>query len=283
MIGYREQGLVFSAGDSRLLGVATLPETPAKTAVLFLVGGPQYRSGSHRQFTLLARYLAEQGVASLRFDYPGMGDSEGARVTFTDCKKEVEAAAGQLLSVSPAIEGVVLWGLCDAASTAMMVAYQLPAVRGAILVNPWVHHGEYSPGFRLSHYYGPLLSDRGYWKRLLSGQVNIAPAFVDAAKAFAGLWRRGHKVSLANRQQDFVSEMLSGSEQFSNKMLFILSEKDLTAREFLEVTQRSERWLAILRRESTQLHSVKGADHTFSRALWRQEVATVATDWLRGF
>jgi alpha/beta superfamily hydrolase len=46
--------------------------------VLVIVGGPQYRAGSHRQFTLLARSLAEQGFAVLRFDYRGMGDSTGA-------------------------------------------------------------------------------------------------------------------------------------------------------------------------------------------------------------
>lgn len=281
MRGYREEGVVFRAGEARLLGVAAIPEQPSSVAVLFLVGGPQYRAGSHRQFTLLARFLAEQGFASLRFDYPGMGDSEGQPVAFADCQSEVGAAVEQLLRVSPAVQEVVLWGLCDAASTAMIVAHKLAPVRGTILVNPWVHGGEYSPGFRLSHYYGPLLSDRGYWKRLVTGQVNVAPAFVDAAKALVALWPFSKKDRSGQQQGGFVGRMLQGSEEFQNPMLFILSEKDLTAKEFLEVTQSSQRWLAILERESTQMHSVKEADHTFSSAAWRQEVADVALKWLQ--
>lgn len=281
MSDYREEGVVFHNAEARLVGVATVPQQPSAFAVLFLVGGPQYRSGSHRQFTLMARFLAERGFASLRFDYPGMGDSEGSPVDFADCQTEVEAAVEQLLCVSPAVKHVVLWGLCDAASTAMMFAHKIKQVRGTILVNPWVHGGEYSPGFRLSHYYGPLLSDKGYWRRLLAGQVNVAPAFADAVKALVGLWPFCKKRGPA-QEEDFVVGMLHGAEQFQHQMLFILSEKDLTAREFLEVTQTSNRWLAILGRNAAKTHKVKDADHTFSRLAWRQEVAAVAVDWLQG-
>ena len=42
-----------------------------------MVGGPQYRVGSHRQFTLMARAFAAAGYPVLRFDYRGIGDSEG--------------------------------------------------------------------------------------------------------------------------------------------------------------------------------------------------------------
>ncbi len=51
----------------------------ARLGVLIVVGGPQYRVGSHRQFVLLARALAARGFAAMRFDCTGMGDSDGAR------------------------------------------------------------------------------------------------------------------------------------------------------------------------------------------------------------
>ena len=74
--GWREQGVVFDSAGQRLVGILALPDAPADSAVLITVGGPQYRVGSHRQFTLLARELAAQGIASLRFDYTGMGDAQ---------------------------------------------------------------------------------------------------------------------------------------------------------------------------------------------------------------
>jgi len=49
----------------------------ADTGVLIVVGGPQYRVGSHRQFVMLARFLADHGVPCMRFDYRGMGDVSG--------------------------------------------------------------------------------------------------------------------------------------------------------------------------------------------------------------
>ena len=49
--------------------------------MVIVVGGPQYRAGSHRQFTLLARHIAAAGYPVLRFDARGCPELElgGAR------------------------------------------------------------------------------------------------------------------------------------------------------------------------------------------------------------
>ena len=56
----REIPLAFPCQQDSLIGILHRPERPRRTGVVIVVGGPQYRVGSHRQFTLLARYLAEQ-------------------------------------------------------------------------------------------------------------------------------------------------------------------------------------------------------------------------------
>ena len=70
-----EQALVLGCEGSSMIGVLSGAGLPAGRGVLIVVGGPQYRVGSHRQFILLARHLADRGVPTLRFDYRGMGDS----------------------------------------------------------------------------------------------------------------------------------------------------------------------------------------------------------------
>ena len=66
------------SGGRLLIGMLHRPESAdARRAVVVLVGGPQYRVGSHRQFVLLARELCRRGIAVLRFDFSGMGDSDG--------------------------------------------------------------------------------------------------------------------------------------------------------------------------------------------------------------
>ena len=79
---WHEMPVVFDCEGSRLVGIAALPARPAATGVLIIVGGPQYRAGSHRQFTLLARHLADAGYPTMRFDYRGMGDSAGRMLAF---------------------------------------------------------------------------------------------------------------------------------------------------------------------------------------------------------
>ena len=74
---YSEQALRIACAGDTLIGILAKPQRPAAVGVLIIVGGPQYRAGSHRQFTLLARHLADAGHAVLRFDYRGMGDSSG--------------------------------------------------------------------------------------------------------------------------------------------------------------------------------------------------------------
>ena len=64
-----ERALAFACGDERLVGILHEATGECATGVLIVVGGPQYRVGSHRQFVLLARDLAAAGFAVMRFDF----------------------------------------------------------------------------------------------------------------------------------------------------------------------------------------------------------------------
>lgn len=88
--------------------------------VLIIVGGPQYRVGSHRQFVLLSRRLAGEGYPAMRFDYRGMGDAGGAMRSFEDVRADIGAAIEAFQRAVPSLRRIVLWGLCDAASAALL-------------------------------------------------------------------------------------------------------------------------------------------------------------------
>src|ERR1700760_457890 len=117
-----ERVLTFDCQGDALVGVLSEPSAPRETGVVIVVGGPQYRAGSHRQFVLLARAIARQGFAVLRFDVRGMGDSAGSPRDFENIGEDVDAAIAALMQQVPAVRQVALWGLCDGASAALLHA-----------------------------------------------------------------------------------------------------------------------------------------------------------------
>ena len=68
---YLERALVFECEGEQLVGIVAAPEA-ARVGVLVIVGGPQYRAGSHRQYVLLSRRLASAGVAGASTLRPGI-------------------------------------------------------------------------------------------------------------------------------------------------------------------------------------------------------------------
>ena len=282
MAAFDEQAVVFECGGSRLVGVAAIPEVSADVGVLILVGGPQYRVGSHRQFTLLARSLAESGFASLRFDYRGMGDSEGEKCGFDEAEDDISSAIDTLLASAPGVTRVVLWGLCDAASSALIFAYRHARVAGVILLNPWVHSGVYSPQVKLAHYYRPAFAKRHQWRRLLSGQIRLLPAFQELAQdSLALLGRFSKSSSRKSSDRSFIQLMLEGFEQFQHGILIVLSEADLTAREFSTLIAHDAEWKAATSKPAVTIKTLTGADHTFSQKPWKDDVSRLTIEWLR--
>ena len=123
-MNFSERPLVFPCNNSLLYGILSLPEQTGSRGVLIVVGGPQYRVGSHRQFTLLARFLAAHGVPVLRFDCRGMGDSEGEVRTFEDFEDDLSCAIDSFFEEVSPLNDLVIWGLCDAASAALFHAHR---------------------------------------------------------------------------------------------------------------------------------------------------------------
>ena len=61
-----EEAVVFGFAGEKLVGVLARPErsddvAESELGMLVVVGGPQYRVGSHRQFLLLSRKVAAAG------------------------------------------------------------------------------------------------------------------------------------------------------------------------------------------------------------------------------
>lgn len=279
-----ERPLVFGCEGDRLIGIAAIPENLIETGVVIVVGGPQYRAGSHRQFTLLARYLAGENIASFRFDYRGMGDSEGDMRNFEVVDADIHAAVDTFLKHTPGVSKVVLWGLCDAASAALFYGHTDTRVTGLILLNPWVHSEAGAARVMLKSYYFSRLKQRSFWKNLLGGEVKLMASMKDGLRFLLSALGRQKSRNFTDEStpSDFICLMRGGFRDFSGKILFILSENDFTTREFQELCVTHHDWKNLFERPWVNCYLIKSANHTFASAIWRDEVSILTQRWLIG-
>lgn len=277
-MSYEERALAFRCGDDTLVGIASVPEgAPAARGVLIIVGGPQYRVGSHRQFALLARHLAAHGIAALRFDYRGMGDSGGEERDFEGVADDIRAALDAFLSAVPSLDDVVLWGLCDGASAAAMYAPHDARVRGLVLLNPWVRTDDGVARTRLKHHYRDRLRDPAFWRKVARGQFDYAGSL----KSMVGLVRAAlaPRPAAPDAPAPLPERMRQGLHAFGGRTLLVIGGADLTGREFCDVAGSTPAWKRLLDTPRVTWRRIEDADHTFSRRAWRDQVA----EWTREF
>ena len=279
-----EEALVFGCRDEQLVGILHAPAAASETAVIIIVGGPQYRVGSHRQFVHLGRSLAASGYPVLRFDYRGMGDSTGATRDFEHVSDDIATAIDTLQQRLPQVERVVLWGLCDGASAALMYCDERPdpRVHGLCLLNPWVRSAASMVATQLKHYYTRRLLTPAFWAKLFRGRV-ARDAFIELARKILTAIRSKGSAGVpatGSGPASFQERMAKGWRHASSRILLILSGNDYTAKEFVQYTAADKTWRALLAQPGLRRHTVAGADHTFSDEVSRLMAERLTLDWL---
>lgn len=287
----QEIPLVFECYGARLLGILHRGSPKAARGVLVVVGGPQYRVGSHRQFVLLARYLAQAGIPVLRFDYRGMGDAEGEFAGFEQIDADIAAAVDAFFTQVPGLRDVVIWGLCDAASAALFYAWRDPRIAGLVLLNPWLRTEAGQALAYLRHYYLARLVNLDLWRKIGRGEFSLATALRSLLALVGQVWRGGRdsppvtatatEIQTPEPNQPPLPErMAEGLRHFNGRVLLILSGDDLTAAEFRDTTKASRRWRRLLAQPQVTIREFPAANHTFSRRDWRDQVTVWTQEWL---
>lgn len=308
------QGVVFDCAGEELVGQLHRPgqvsgqlqQPSAGVGVLIVVGGPQYRVGSHRQFQQLGAALAAAGVPALRFDYRGMGDSGGQLRGFTGVGEDIRCALDALQAACPAVSRVVLWGLCDAATASAFYAHRDARVAALVLANPWVHSAQGQAQAFLRHYYLGRLFSGAFWRKLWRGEFDPGASArslwqtlrsaVGGAKAGGGAAQAsaagqageaaagGEPPAAADPGGgiDLVAEFTAGLAAFGGDILLITSGNDLTAAEFCDAVQASRALRGRLNAPGAARLELADSDHTFSRRAWSRQVEQATVDFVRG-
>lgn len=283
------EALLIGCEGAQLMAVLHQPaQLTRSVGVVIIVGGPQYRVGSHRQFLLLARALAAAGYPVLRFDYRGMGDSEGELRGFEHVGSDVRCAIDALFARVPQLRQVVLWGLCDGASAACFYAASDARVRALVLLNPWVRGQQTLARSLLFNYYVARLFNRRAWRELLGKRAKLSTALKSvlgtARQALTSTQatpaKRDGGSAAVTSSAPLLPRVASGLEKFTGEVLLVIAGADLTGAEFVQGIAQHRGLRRRLARPNVTRKVLEAADHTFSSRAWRDQVAHWTSEWL---
>lgn len=245
------------AGDHRVPGTLTLPPTAMGDrvpAVLLLHGDLSNRNESDNLFGRLAAALAARGIASLRIDFAGSGDSEESDLSLDYPSMVADATASlEYLAADGAIDPAELavLGLSRGGSIAATMAGTLPGV--AALVS---------------------------WSGAVSNGVDEDPDGHDEARdngyLAVDLGDRDFRLSLAWFDTIENSHPLDDVVGYTGPVLAVVgSDDDIVPPEV------SENFIDASASPDKSLHVIDGADHGFTaEQQYGDEAIAVTTDWL---
>lgn len=236
----------------QLRGMIHLPDerghNPAPGVVLFH-GFTGDRMESHWLFVKCSRTLAKAGVASLRFDFFGSGESEGElrEATLETEIADAEDAVGFFRRHQGVdSERIGLLGLSLGGAIAALTAER---VRARALV---------------------LWSAVAHWPRLEAIAETLTQPFGDdGSREYAG-----HEISLRFLEAAGRLDPLAAVASFRRPTLVIHPERD----EHLPL-HHAEDYVRASAATAKDLVVVPGADHTFSSIAWAREVISRTVEW----
>ncbi|MDB5446367.1 MAG: Serine aminopeptidase [Phenylobacterium sp.] len=267
-VGWSEEPVLFGPG---LRGVLCLPAEPSgRQAVIFGNTGGDPRSGIGGFASQACRTLAARGVAALRFDFAGLGESASPgewrpHVYETSRTPDLRAAA-QVLE-RHGYDETVLVGVCAGGYQALRGAMDEPRFRRVMAINSWLvwreseslelKRANVGKRRRINVFALARLSG---WRRLLRHEIEIRSALATLAGSIA---RR-----LSFRAPDApCREMRAGVERIARDgaRVRIVVGRDDESLEGLEADFGIKgRWLA--RRPGVEVRMVAQLDHgLFSR------------------
>jgi uncharacterized protein len=281
---------------------------PGMPAVVLLSPGVKMRVGPGRLYLPLTEMLVAEGFPVLRFDFFGLGDSEGelAEKLLPDVYNHIEVgryvddtlAALDWLRDTHGFQRFVLGGLCGAAITALLAAQRDPRVEGLLslgmtvtLASNAATPAKYMSGRELDAMRGLYLRklfNPKAWLRFLTFRSDYSVAW----RAMLRLIRKPKpKLVVAAPETPVPAEQRGNANPLfppayfdflkrGGHALMLFSEKDRLYSDYEE--KFVQPYAEPLRPLAAQIeqHLVTSANHVLSLPEWRREMVDTSRAWL---
>ena len=250
---YTEEVIFIDAGDHQIPATLTLPKGASGLtfpAVLMLHGNGSDRHEAGGGYDLLAPKMAENGIASLRFDYIGNGESTTDYIEFTH-EKGVEDALSSFayLLTQPQIDGqrIGIMGWSQGGGLALVTASREERIKSVLtwagaLYDGTINEEQYTEAKEKGHYEStyewrePLKLSPGYFEVLKNFIVADAVPLIKApilaingtldtavppetGKTIADLAMNESSKALILEEADHTFNIFSGNMDVFNKLM----------------------------------------------------------------
>ena len=256
----------FASNDNKLSYVYTGSErNTSGTGVIFVHAADGNRLGPHRMFVEFAQRLSHAGIASMRFDMRGCGDSTGI-ISRDSIEPDIEdlVYGVRCFVARYDIKKLFLFGISRGArvSFACLSQYDLP-IDGAILLSapsPNITAGVKSASYRLKEYFEKCKSPESL-KKLIKGKIHFKQIVQTLTFAFNTGRRYRYK-----EHQNFATKC---------PLLFIYGQKDpITTDARVFYSDRCQKFEI-----PHSIIEIENANHSFFHYKWKELIFEHAEKW----
>ncbi len=259
--------LVWTCQSAPVTGFLHTPEGTPSRGVILVAGGTQTRVGAHKMLTNLAEALAANGMAALRFDIRGRGDSGGDYPGYETLDDDLAAARKTFQQEMPSLSHFTLLGHCDGAAAVAFAAGRGLSCDSLVLLNPWARTAE-TQALAGQASNRQALFDTARWKRLFTGKLNIINSIKSLFQSLSapdgasvptdGLLAQWHRSWAALRLP----------------VLVVTGANDASGKEFLALLS------SLPRHAKLSLTTVPDGDHSLSSPAQTQLLHNSISSWL---
>ena len=248
----------FDCEGARL--AATLDVGANTTGLMIVSGGNEIRSGAHAGQAAMAAHFAALGYPVFRYDRRGIGESESENGGFESSAADIAAAASAFRCEAPAMQRLVAFGNCDAA-TALAFFHDGTAIDALILANPWVIENASTEEASTPPTSAAVRAR--YWNRLKNPRslIDLFTGKINLRKLAGGLVK-----ATQSDKPTGLAERLAGALASSPLQATILiADRDTTALAFMSAWNSSA-FADVKARQAVALYSCQSASHSFADA-----------------
>lgn len=274
-----------------------------EVGVIFLSPGVKSRVAPHRLYVKMTESLLRQGYPVLRFDFFGLGDSEGElpEKELVDLYATVQdgryiddtLCAMDWMEERLGLKRFVLAGLCGGALTGLFAAAKDRRARGVLGLGLPValdgRAGDLSKFMTqgqlddVGRTYLSKVFDLGAWWRLVTLKSDFRLLLRAMRQRLVGQPSRTQATEIDSATSNLNPLFSPAFFDFlaaGGRLLLVFSGADRLAWEFEEKFSQPYRKQIDRVNDRIQIQSIPMANHILSDAVWRQEMQETADGWL---